>query len=154
MLFATHSCVEDNVKFNNLQLVVIDEAHKFGVKQKSSLLAKGECVHCISMSATPLPRSFAMMVFGDLKISKLYKTESRKSNIKTYALRSNKIEDMFKYFSEKCQKGSQIIIVCPHVNDNDTEDLYSVKSVYKMLSGKVIAKEDIGLLYEIGRAHV
>ncbi len=147
MLFATHSCVEDNVKFYNLQLVVIDEAHKFGVKQKSSLLAKGECVHCISMSATPLPRSFAMMVFGDLKISKLYKTESRKSNIKTYALRSNKIEDMFKYFSEKCQKGSQIIIVCPHVNDNDTEDLYSVKSVYKMLSGKVIAKEDIGLLY-------
>lgn len=147
MLFATHSCVEESVIFKNLKLAVIDEAHKFGVKQKSNLLAKGECVHCISMSATPLPRSFAMMVFGDLKISKLYKAESRKSNIKTYALRSNKIEDMFKYLSEKCVKGSQVIIVCPHVNDNETDDLYSVKSVYKMLVGKFFAKDDIGLLY-------
>lgn len=147
MLFATHSCIEDSVCFNNLKLAVIDEAHKFGVKQKANLTAKGDGVHCISMSATPLPRSFAMMVFGDLKISKLYKSEDRKSNIKTFSLRSNKIEDMFKYFANKIKNNSQIIIVCPRVVDSGIEDFYSVKSVYKMLVGKYFNKEDIGMLY-------
>lgn len=147
VLFSTHSCVEDNVQFANLKLAVIDEAHKFGVKQKSDLISKGEGVHCLSMSATPLPRSFAMMVFGDLKISKLFKAEDRESNIKTYILRSNKIEDMFKYFAEKIKNGSQIFIVCPRVVENENDDLYSVKSVYKMLSPKFFDNKDISILY-------
>ncbi len=147
VLFSTHSCVSESVEFCNLKLAVIDEAHKFGVKQKADLIAKGKSVHCLSMSATPLPRSFAMMVFGDLTISKLYKAENRKSNIKTYALRSNKIEDMFKYFADKIKNNSQIIIVCPRVVDCELEDIYSVKSVYKMICGKYFNKSQVGLLY-------
>ncbi len=88
-----------------------------------------------------------MMVFGDLTISKLYKAENRKSNIKTYALRSNKIEDMFKYFADKIKNNSQIIIVCPRVVDCELEDIYSVKSVYKMICGKYFNKSQVGLLY-------
>ncbi len=147
MLFATHSCVQDCVRFANLKLAIIDEAHKFGVKQKADLLAKGDGVHCISMSATPLPRSFAMTAFGDLKISKLYKAQSRTSNIKTYSLRSNKIDSMFKYFANKTKGGSQIIIVCPRVVDSGLEDIYSVKSVYKTVCGKYFDQKQVGLLY-------
>lgn len=147
ILFSTHSCINEQVCFKNLKLAVIDEAHKFGVGQKSALLEKGEGVHCLSMSATPLPRSFAMIVFGDLKISKLYKAEGRKTNIKTYALRSNKIADMFDYFAQKIKHNSQVIVVCPRVVDSDINDLYSVKSVYKMLSTGVFEKSQVGLLY-------
>lgn len=147
VLFSTHSCVEDSVKFANLKLAVIDEAHKFGVKQKSNLLLKGDGVHCLSMSATPLPRTFAMIVFGDLKISKLFKAEGRENNVKTYILRSNKIDDMFSYFAKKVKSGSQIFVVCPRVVENESADLYSVKSVYKMLSKKFFDKAEISMLY-------
>ncbi len=146
ILFSTHSCLESDVKFANLKLAVIDEAHRFGVKQKAKFLAKGDCVNCLSMSATPLPRSFAMMIFGDLKISKLYKAESRISNIKTFILRSNKTPDMFAYFANKIKTGSQILVVCPRVVESEGLDLYSVKSVYKSLLSK-FKKDEIGLLY-------
>lgn len=146
LLFATHSCLEEDVEFAALQLAVIDEAHKFGVKQKAILLSKGDNVHCLSMSATPLPRSFAMMVFGDLKISKLYKAENRISNIKTFILHSNKIDDMFNYFATKIKSGSKVAIVCPRVVENEGLSLYSVKSVYKQLQS-LVGKNNVGILF-------
>lgn len=145
VLFSAHSAISDDVKFCNLKLAVIDEAHKFGVGQRAKLLAKGENTHCLLMSATPLPRSFAMLAFGDLTLSKLYKTDSRATNIKTYVLRSNKIADMFAYFARKVSEGERVIVVCPRVDAGD--DIYSVKSVHKMLGEKYFAPAEIGLLY-------
>lgn len=147
VVFSTHSCLNGDIEFKNLKFAVIDEVHKFGVKNKANLLSKGSEVHCLSMSATPLPRSFAMVTFGDMKISKLYKAENRKTNIKTFILRSNKLDNMFSYFADKIKNGSQIIIVCPRIVDSELEDFYSVKSVYNLISKRIFNKEDIGLLY-------
>lgn len=147
ILFSTHSCLSDKIKIPNLKLAVIDEAHKFGVKQKAVLQAKSQFVNCLLMSATPVPRAMAMVLFGDLKISKLYKAEGLATNIKTYCLRSNKLFDMFNYFAKKIQTGSQVIVVCPRVVDNSGADIYSARSMFKELSNTCFKDIKVGLLY-------
>lgn len=145
ILFATHSCFSANVQFLNLALMIVDEVHKFGVKQKAILQSKGQGVNCLLMSATPLPRAFAMTVFGDLKVSKLYKANERKTTTETYILSCKKVEDMYAYIARQIKNSSKAIIVVPRIVDND--DNYSLQSVYKKLCKDYVDKSQIAMLF-------
>lgn len=145
-LFSTQSCLSEQVEFDDLQLVIIDELHKFGVKQKGVLEAKNANVNVLTMSATPVPRTLAMVLYGDLKVSKLQKREGSENNIKTYIINSEKLEGMYNYIKNKVLGGGQAYVVCPRLEDSDGEELYSAKHVYKMLKDK-LSSCVVGLIY-------
>ena len=147
ILFSTHSCVSDAIIFDNLKLVVIDELHKFGVQQRAKLVSKGVGVSSLSLSATPVPRTLAMSMYGDLDISNLYKRDEAVTNIKTYIFHSNKLDDMYKYLATKVVAGSRCFVVCPRLKGNDSTDMMSCHNMYKMLSKEYIKSDNIGIVY-------
>ncbi len=147
MLFSTHSCINDNIIFDNLKLCVIDELHKFGVEQRAKLINKGVGVSVLSLSATPVPRTLAMSMYGDLDISYLYKRQEAASNIKTYIFHSDKLEKMYQYMADKVSKGSRCFVVCPRLKANDTADILSCHNMFDLLKKNYIDSSKIAILY-------
>ena len=127
ILIGTHALLEDNVIFKNLGLVVTDEQHRFGVKQRAKIVAKGNNPDVIVMSATPIPRTLALILYGDLDISIIDELPPNRKKIETYAVTKD-YEDRINAFTKKLiDEGRQAYIVCPLVEDSD-DDL-SLKSV-------------------------
>lgn len=127
ILIGTHALLEDNVIFKNLGLVVTDEQHRFGVKQRAKIVAKGNNPDVIVMSATPIPRTLALILYGDLDISIIDELPPNRKKIETYAV-SKDYEDRINAFTKKLiDEGRQAYIVCPLVENSD-DDL-SLKSV-------------------------
>lgn len=127
ILIGTHALLEDNVIFKNLGLVVTDEQHRFGVKQRAKIVAKGNNPDVIVMSATPIPRTLALILYGDLDISIIDELPPNRKKIETYAVNKD-FEDRINVFTKKLiDEGRQAYIVCPLVEDSD-DDL-SLKSV-------------------------
>lgn len=147
MLFATHSCLSDRVEFANLKLAIIDEVHKFGVGQKAKLLNKGDSVGILSLSATPIPRSLAMNIYGDLDISYLEKRTEMTDNVCTYIFGSDKFEGMCGYIAKSVNNGDKCFVVCPRLKPNGDKDIYSCKYMYKYLAENYIPKGKIAVVY-------
>lgn len=128
-IIGTHSCISKDVKYKNLGAVITDEEHLFGVKQKEALIEKAkEGVHSLSMSATPIPRTMASVIYGDQKEIKIIskKPAGRKEIItKAYADR----KEIFAKILEETQKGHQAYVVCPAIEDNPNTDLVSIEAI-------------------------
>lgn len=146
VLFGTHACLNEEVIFCNLKLAVIDELHKFGVKQKSILEKKGINVDVLVMSATPSPRTMAMTLYGDLSVSTIYR-KPEFGKVKTYIFNSDKTVSLFGYISKKIDKGEKVYVVCPRLEDNDGDELYSAKGMFKIISERYLPDKKIGLIY-------
>ena len=146
ILIGTHSLLNDNIEFANLGYVVIDELHKFGVKQKGKLEDKMQEIDSLVMSATPIPRSVALMYYGDLSMSKLDKRYGT-DTIKTYLLGDNKLNGMYNYILNNVKKGKQAYIVCPLVEDDEGNETYSAKQLHKELTTGIFSSIRVGLLY-------
>ena len=154
IIIGTHALLEENVVFKNLGLVVTDEQHRFGVKQRSKIVSKGNNPDVIVMSATPIPRTLALILYGDLDISIIDELPPNRKSIDTFAV-GNEMEDRINNFIRKqVNEGRQCYIVCPLVEDSDEETLQSVtdlaerykKEIFSDLSveyihGKLKAKE-------------
>ena len=126
ILIGTHSLLEDNVVFKNLGLIVTDEQHRFGVKQRSKLNSKGTNPDVIVMSATPIPRTLALILYGDLDISIIDELPPNRKKIDTFAV-TKELEDRLNGFVKKqIDQGRQAYIVCPLVEENEEMDLKSV----------------------------
>ncbi len=117
----THSLITGDVEFNNLSLVITDEQHRFGVAQRAALALKGEGVHTMVMSATPIPRTLALIVYGDLDISQIKELPAGRTPIKTYAISSKKRSDAYGFIKEYLDKGFQAYIVCPAVEEGKVD---------------------------------
>lgn len=117
----THALIEKAVTFENLALVITDEQHRFGVSQRASLISKGNRPHTLIMSATPIPRSLALTIYGDLDISILNELPSGRKNIKTYLIDSEKRLRAYGFLEKEILKGHQIYIVCPAVEESELE---------------------------------
>ena len=154
ILIGTHAILEENVVFKKLGLVVTDEQHRFGVKQRGKIAAKGERPDVIAMSATPIPRTLALILYGDLDISIIDELPPNRKKIETYAVRKNMEERVNAFIKKQINEGRQAYIVCPLVEENEEMDLKSVIelaekykketfSEYKVeyLHGKMKAKE-------------
>ncbi len=113
IIIGTHAILQDNVKFNDLALIVTDEQHRFGVKQRNMLRNKAKYPHVLVMSATPIPRTVAQMLYGDLDISVIKQLPKGRKPIKTYAVSPNTRQRVFDFIKSEVTKGNQCYIVCP-----------------------------------------
>lgn len=128
-IIGTHSCISKDVKYKNLGAVITDEEHLFGVKQKEALIEKAkEGVHSLSMSATPIPRTMASVIYGDQKEIKIIsKKPAGRKEIITKAYTDRK--EIFAKILEETQKGHQAYVVCPAIEDNPNTDLVSIEAI-------------------------
>lgn len=147
LVVGTHAVLNDKVKFSDLGLIVIDELHRFGVRQKSKLEDKAVGVDTLVMSATPIPRALALSIYGDLDMSTLQPREGTGGNISTFVMGDDKLKGLYKFIKERVSYGEQAYIVCPLVEDSEGLEVFSAKMLYKQLVKKELADLNIGLVY-------
>jgi len=146
----THALLSEQVKFNALGLVITDEQHRFGVSQRAALSAKGHDPHRLVMSATPIPRTLALMIYGDLDVSVLDERPPGRQPIETYAIGSDKRERALRYVDRFLAEGRQGYIVCPLIAEGEEEpqnELVAAEDYYRALQATPLGKYRIGLLH-------
>ncbi len=146
IIIGTHALISDNVKFLCLGLVITDEQHRFGVIQRSTLISKGDSPHIIVMSATPIPRTLALMIFGDLDLSVLDELPPGRQSVDTFLIDGTKRQRAYGFLKKHIQNGNQCYIVCPLVEQNDT-NLASAEEYIERLKKTVLGEYRIELLH-------
>lgn len=132
LIIGTHALIQDDVEFSRLGLVITDEQHRFGVKQRTGLCSKGENPHVYVMSATPIPRTLALIFFGDLNVSILDELPPGRQKIETYAVKSGKRGSMFEFIRKHLAQGYQAYIVCPLVEESElVQGVMSAEEYFK-----------------------
>ena len=126
ILIGTHALLEDNVVFKNLGLVVTDEQHRFGVRQRSTIASKGNNPDVLVMTATPIPRTLALILYGDLDISIIDELPPNRKKVETYAVTKGMEERVNNFVKKLVNEGRQAYIVCPLVEENEEIDAKSV----------------------------
>lgn len=147
ILIGTHALIQNGVDFKNLGLVITDEQHRFGVGQRSSLSEKGNNPHTLVMSATPIPRTLALVIYGDLDISVLDEMPKGRKPIETYAVSSKLRKRAYTYVKKHLDEGQQGYIVCPMVDENEDFDLASAVKFYENLQKGFFKDYKLGLLH-------
>ncbi len=140
ILIGTHAIIEDNVIFKNLGLVVTDEQHRFGVKQRTKIAEKGKNPDVLVMTATPIPRTLALILYGDLDISIIDELPPNRKKIETFAVGKNMTNRVNNFIKKQIQQGRQAYIVCPLVEENEEMDLKSVETLYETYSKEVFSE--------------
>ena len=144
VVVGTHAIIGKNVEFHDLALTVTDEQHRFGVCQRGSLESKADNADNIVMSATPIPRTLALTLYGQLKSVTLMTRPSGKNNTITVIVPAEKIDNMYKYVEERARNGEKTYIVCPRI---ESEETVSVTSLYNELRVGALKNVKIGLLH-------
>ncbi len=134
VVIGTHALIQENVEFKNLGFVVADEQHRFGVEQRAKLMAKGENPHMLIMSATPIPRTLALILYGDLDISVIDELPPGRKPVKTYSVKENMRKRVYDFISENVKKGMQAYVVCPLVAETEKSDLENAEVLAKKLA--------------------
>lgn len=148
ILVGTHAVLEDNVKFFKLGMAIIDEQHRFGVMQRSKLYNKGENIDILVMSATPIPRTLALSLYGDLNLSTINELPPGRKEIKTYFLDNAESDKVYKFSLKEIQDGRQIYIVCPLIEENEKlTELDSIYTLYSKLKETYYKDINIGILH-------
>jgi ATP-dependent DNA helicase RecG len=145
-LIGTHALIEDEVKFKDLALVIIDEQHRFGVEQRGVLKNKGRSPHFLVMTATPIPRTLAMTVYGDLDVSIIDEMPPGRSPIQTRVIFDNKKSAALQFMQEQIAKGRQAYVVYPLVEESEKIDLKDAVSEYENLR-RMFPNIKMGLLH-------
>ncbi|EGC03585.1 ATP-dependent DNA helicase RecG [Ruminococcus albus] len=146
VVVGTHALVQASTTFKKLGLVITDEQHRFGVGQRAMLAGKGDNPHKLVMSATPIPRTLALMIYGDLDISVLKELPKGRQPVETYAVTGKLRERAFGYVKQHLDEGRQGYIVCPMIEES-AADLQDVKSYAKNLSEGFFKDYRVGLLH-------
>lgn len=146
IIIGTHALITDDVEFKNLGLVITDEQHRFGVEQRAKLSNKGNCPHRVVMSATPIPRTLAMIIYGELDVSIIDEYPKNRQTIDTYAVTQSYRERIYNFIKKHIDEGRQAYIVCPLVEENESE-LESAQEYYQKLCQDVFSGYRVGLLH-------
>ncbi|BDQ03313.1 ATP-dependent DNA helicase RecG [Ignavibacterium sp.] len=147
IIIGTHALIEEKVSFRNLGLVVIDEQHRFGVKQRADLLAKGLAPDVLVMSATPIPRTLTMTIYGDLDVSVINEMPKNRKPIKTVLRGENKLPEIYKFIIDKAREGYQTFIVYPLVEESEKLDLKAATNYYEELKNTYLKDLNVGLIH-------
>ena len=143
----THALLTDDVEFESLGLVVTDEQHRFGVGQRGRLSSKGNNPHTLVMSATPIPRTLGLIIYGDLDISIIDEYPAGRQKIATYCVDSSYNARVYNYIKKFIAEGRQAYIVCPLVDENEALGIKSASEYYKDLSENQFKGYTVGLLH-------
>ncbi len=147
VIIGTHALIVDDVQFNNLGLVITDEQHRFGVAQREKLTKKGENPHTLVMSATPIPQTLGLILYGDLDISVIDEYPKGRQKIDTYCVDSSYRTRIYNYIKKFLNNGQQGYIVCPLVEDGEESGLKSAKEYYNALCENEFKDYSLGLLH-------
>ncbi|MEM8505440.1 MAG: ATP-dependent DNA helicase RecG, partial [Cyanobacteria bacterium P01_D01_bin.1] len=147
VLVGTHALIEDPVKFNNLGLVTIDEQHRFGVAQRAKLQQKGDNPHVLTLTATPIPRTLALTIHGDLDVSQIDELPPGRKAIKTTVLGSKERSDAYDLIRREIAQGRQVYIVLPLVEESEKLDLRSAMEEHSRLQETIFPDFQVGLLH-------
>ncbi len=146
IIIGTHALIQNDVEFKELALVVTDEQHRFGVEQRATLAMKGKNPHLMVMSATPIPRTLGLIIYGDLDISILDELPPGRQEIRTDVVTSAYHKRIYDFIKKAADSGNQAYIVCSLVDDNESE-LISAKEYAEELQTKVFTGYNLGLLH-------
>lgn len=146
LVIGTHALIQNDVEFKNLGLVITDEQHRFGVNQRANLAMKGTGVHTLVMSATPIPRTLALMIYGDLDLSVLDELPAGRQKIRTDVVDSRYHKRIYEFVKKAVARNEQAYIVCPLVEGSEN-DLKPAVQYAEMLSETAFKGYNIGLLH-------
>ncbi|MFA6075198.1 MAG: ATP-dependent DNA helicase RecG [Negativicutes bacterium] len=147
IVIGTHAIIQDKVEFAKLGLVVTDEQHRFGVEQRERLKTKGNNPHMLVMTATPIPRTLALTVFGDLDISTIKQLPQGRKPVKTYLRDSKKRSAVYDFALNQIKSGRQVFVVCPLIEESEKLQVQSAITLYNELSTSVFRESCCVLLH-------
>lgn len=147
VVIGTHALFTDDVKYNNLGLVITDEQHRFGVNQRASLKNKGFVPDVLYMSATPIPRTYALTIYGDMDISSIKTLPSGRKEIITYLKNDNQIKEVLNMMYEQLKDGHQVYVIAPLIEESDKISLENINELYEKMN------KAFGKIYNVGMLH-
>lgn len=147
ILIGTHALLEENVVFKNLGLVVTDEQHRFGVKQRGVITKKGENPDVLVMTATPIPRTLALILYGDLDISIIDELPPNRKKIDTFAVTKSMEQRINNFIKKQIEEGRQVYIVCPLVEENEEINAKAVLELAQNYKEKIFAEYRVEYLH-------
>ena len=121
IIVGTHAIIQKDVTYRSLALVITDEQHRFGVAQRAALAEKGNSPHKLVMSATPIPRTLALIIYGDLDISAITQLPKGRSPVQTYAVTGKLRSRAFGFVRKKLDEGRQAYVICPMIEDSESD---------------------------------
>lgn len=151
LVVGTHALIQDDVRFQKLGLVITDEQHRFGVEQRRLLKEKGEDVNVLFMTATPIPRTLAISMFGDMDVSVIDELPRGRKQIETYWARHDMFPRVLEFVEKELEKGRQAYVICPLIEESDKLDVQNAIDIYERLQKHYDGKWRIGLMH--GRLH-
>ena len=146
IVVGTHAVIQGDVEFYNLSMCVCDEQHRFGVEQRSSLVAKGLIPDVLVMSATPIPRTLSLIFYGDLDVTEITDKPKNRLPVATFVVPERKYEGMLKFVQQTVQEGRQVFCVCPKIEGDDEGTVMSVTELFESLS-KTLTGVNVALLH-------
>ena len=147
LVVGTHAILSEGVEFARLGLAVIDEQHRFGVRQRGMLAEKAVNPHLLVMSATPIPRTLGLLIYGDLDISVLDELPPGRTPVKTRCITGKKRRDLYHFLDTEIGKGRQVYLVCPAIEDTPDGGLNAVKSYYEDVAKALLPDRRVGLMH-------
>ena len=150
LVIGTHALIQNKVEFKNLGLVIIDEQHRFGVEQRKKLKSPGHnklVPHLLSMTATPIPRSLALTVYGDLDLSVINELPQGRKKIKTEVVPPEHRPEKYKFVLDRINDGQQVFVICPLIDLSDKLGVKAVKDEFEKLDKKIFPQIPIGLMH-------
>jgi len=147
IVFGTHAVISESTQFANLGLVIIDEQHRFGVMQRGGLISKGIYPDVLVMTATPIPRTLALTLYGDLDITSIGTLPPGRQPARTVWRTANSRKEIYEYLKNKIEKGDQVFIIYPLVEKSEKLDLQSAEEEYKRLKKDVFPDLKLGLVH-------
>ena len=147
LVVGTHAILSEGVEFARLGLAVVDEQHRFGVRQRGMLAEKAANPHLLVMSATPIPRTLGLLIYGDLDISILDELPPGRKPVKTRCITGKKRRDLYGFLDREIEAGRQVYIVCPAIEDTPDGGLNAVKSYYEDIAKALLPDRRVGLMH-------
>ena len=147
LIVGTHAILSEGVEFARLGLAVVDEQHRFGVRQRGMLAEKAENPHLLVMSATPIPRTLGLLIYGDLDISILDELPPGRQPIKTRCITGKKREALYGFLDREIDAGRQVYLVCPAIEETPDGGLNAVKSYYEDIAKALLPERRVGLMH-------
>lgn len=147
IIIGTHSLIQEEVSFEKTGLIVIDEQHKFGVSQRALFREKGIKSDVLIMTATPIPRTLALTVYGDLDITTMRELPEGRPQVSTYWVEEERKEKAYKFVREEILNNHQAYIVCPRIEETEKSDLTAAKTIYEHLKKNVFSEFKLALMH-------
>ena len=152
LIVGTHSLIQEQVKFQDLGLIIVDEQHRFGVEQRKKLIEKGYSPEILAMTATPIPRTLAITYHGDLDVSIIDELPKNRKEITTRVVSPEKMDKVYEFIKSLVKKGQQCFVVYPVIEDSENIDIKAAKSGYEFLKNTIFPEFTLG--YVDGRMKV